>query len=104
MVGVGRLMCKKWPRWLKGHRLAFSVTPDLLLPRTGWKLFHNIASEKIIKMSSGARSFIDPVGTVWISHHLKRLVGRDQRINQLLRSLVVNVVVACTVNDQKLSF
>jgi hypothetical protein len=54
-------------------------------------------------MESGVFAFRNSVGTVGIDHHGKKLVVGNEFINQFFKALVMDVIVASAVDDEKLS-
>jgi len=55
-------------------------------------------------MKGRAVPFRDAVSPIRIRHYRERFVVRDQLVDQQLRSLIVDVVVAGAVDDQQIAF
>ncbi len=54
-------------------------------------------------MAAGVLALVDAVAPVRINHHAELFVGFDQRVDQPLRALVVDVVIAAAVNQQQVA-
>src|ERR1700678_1227988 len=59
--------------------------------------------QQAIEVTGGARTFVDAVGTVGVGHHGKGLFGGDERVDERLRALVMDVVIPRAVDDQELA-
>jgi hypothetical protein len=51
-------------------------------------------------MPFGVLFFLNGVTAVRIDHQIERLIEFDEFVDKLFGILIVNVVVACPVNDQ----
>jgi len=62
-----------------------------------------IPRKQIEQMHRRPRPLEYPMRPIRIFHHLKRLPRRDQRIDELLRALEVNIIIPRAVHDQQIA-
>lgn len=53
------------------------------------------------QVSSGVLALANCVSTIWVGKHRERFVMLDQLVDQKLRCLVMAVIIACPVDQEK---
>ena len=62
------------------------------------QMFVQIPCQKAVEMPRRSLPFGDVVRSIWVRHDRKCLVGGDQLIYQIFGLLVMDIVVASTMN------
>src|ERR1700755_1633892 len=71
---------------------------------SGREIFFQKARQQLVQVSRRILTLTDVVPPIWILHHRELFPGGYQCVHQNFSTLVVNVIVARSVYDQKLAF
>jgi hypothetical protein len=72
-------------------------------PRARREMLGQVPREQVIQVHGRARAFKDAVSAIGIGHEVERLPQGDQLVDQQLRPLVMNIVVARAVHNQQMA-